>query len=89
MFWARAALQVQSLPERIMESVLLLVPPDQFEGAIERFGPAAKEYALYGTIAVMFLALAGIGLAAQRSIRGPWPLLAVGAGLWLAAMMVR
>src|SRR5205823_9204117 len=88
MFWARSALQIRTLPERIMESVLLLVPPDQFEGAIEKYGPAAKEYALYGTIVVMFLALVAIGFAAIRLVRSPVGLVTVGVGLWLAAMVV-
>src|SRR5579883_2916570 len=86
MFWARSALQIRTLPERIMESVLLLVPPDQFEGAIEKYGPAAKEYALYGTTAAMLLALIAIGLLAHRFVRRPAWLLAVGVGLWLVAM---
>src|SRR5205814_9699860 len=62
------------------------VHADQFEGAIEQFGPMAKGFALYGTTVVMFLALAGIALAAQRWIVRPGWLLAVGIGLWLAAM---
>src|SRR5690349_21793696 len=41
MLWARQLFQIRTLPERIMEAVLLLVPPAQFEGAIERYGPAA------------------------------------------------
>jgi len=87
MLWARAAFQVRTLPERIMETFLLVIPPDQFEGAIEKYGPAAKEYALYGVTAVMFLALAGIGIASLRIIRRPIWLLAVGIGLWLVAML--
>ncbi len=47
MFWARNALQVRSLPERIMEAMLLVIPPAQFEAAIERFGPAAKARGAY------------------------------------------
>ncbi|MBV9119348.1 MAG: molybdopterin-dependent oxidoreductase [Chloroflexi bacterium] len=88
MFWARSAYQVRTLPERLMESLLLLIPPDQFEGAIERYGPAAKEYALYGAIVVMFLALVAIGVAAFRGIRHPAWLLAVGIALWLVAMVI-
>src|SRR5713226_120379 len=88
MFGARAALQVRSLPERIMEASLLLVSPDQFESAVEKYGPAAKEYALIGTAVVMFAALVGVGLALQRFVRRPGWLLAAGVGLWLVTAVV-
>lgn len=88
MLWARQAFQIRTLPERIMESVLLLVPPAQFEGAIERYGPAAKDYALYGAEAGMVVALALIGAAAGLTLRRPaWPL-AMGTALYLLAMAV-
>src|SRR5579859_1202273 len=88
MFAARSALQVRTLPERIMEAVLLLVPPDQFEGAIEKYGPAAKEYALYGTTAVMAIALVVIALLALRFMSRPGGLLLLGVALWLVAMLI-
>src|SRR5438034_1010461 len=88
MLAARAALQVRSLPERIMEASLLLVSPDQFESAVEKYGPAAKEYALIGTAVVMFVALAAIGLALQRFVRHPGWLLTAGVGLWLLTALV-
>jgi DMSO/TMAO reductase YedYZ molybdopterin-dependent catalytic subunit len=88
MYWARAALQVRTLPERIEETALLAVPPDQFEATIEKYGPMAKELALYATTAIMFLALVGIALAAQRWIRRPGGLLLLGLALWLLAMAV-
>src|SRR6476660_4708781 len=88
MFWARAALQVRTLPERIMEAALLLVPPDQFESAVQRFGPQAKEYALYVATLAMFAGLLAIGLAAFLLLRRPVWLLTVGVGLWLVAMVV-
>ncbi|HEY8744684.1 MAG TPA: hypothetical protein VIU62_16435, partial [Chloroflexota bacterium] len=55
MFWARQALQIRTLPERVMEAVLRLVPPAQFEASIDRFGPAGKDYALYVTTAGVFV----------------------------------
>ncbi|MBV8085436.1 MAG: hypothetical protein JO247_11540, partial [Chloroflexi bacterium] len=61
MYWARAAFQLRTLPERLMETFLLVIPPDQFEAAIERFGPMAKDFALIGTYVVMALVLAVIG----------------------------
>ncbi|MDE3075766.1 MAG: molybdopterin-dependent oxidoreductase [Chloroflexota bacterium] len=83
MAWARAALQVRTLPERVMDALLLLIPPAQFEVAIERFGPAAKEYALDGTTIAMVALLGLIGWAALRWLRRPAAFLALGLGLWL------
>src|SRR5207237_816456 len=83
-----AAFQVRTLPERIMEAVLVLVPPDQFESAVQKYGPAAKEYALYGTTAAMALGLVGVGWLAFRSIRRSGWLLALGPALWLATMLI-
>ena len=42
----RATLQVRTVPERLMEWLLLLVPLDLFEAGLRRFGFAAKQYAL-------------------------------------------
>jgi hypothetical protein len=43
MFWARAAFQIRTLPERIMEWLLLFVPLEAFEKGLQQFGPHAKE----------------------------------------------
>jgi len=88
MVWARAALQVRTLPERLMETFLLVIPPDQFEAAIEKYGPMAKEFALIGTNLAMFVVLFAIGMLAVRFARHPAGLLAVGIGLWLLAVAV-
>lgn len=87
MFWARNALQVRSLPERIMEAMLLVIPPAQFEAAIERFGPAAKDYALLGTEVGMFVALIIVAFLALTFIACPLWLLALGPALWLVTMV--
>src|SRR5919197_1361376 len=88
MAFLRSVLQVRTIPERVMEWVLLFIPPDVFESGIRRFGFDAKRYALYGAIAGMVLLLTALGaLALQRR----WPsraLLAVGLGLWLFTMMI-
>src|SRR5678816_2546798 len=53
MLLLRSTLQVRSAPERIMEWLLLFIPLDVFESALQRFGFSAKRYALYFGIAVM------------------------------------
>jgi DMSO/TMAO reductase YedYZ molybdopterin-dependent catalytic subunit len=85
MGWARSALQIRTLPERIMETSLLVIPPDQFEAAIEKYGPMAKDFALIGTDIIMFLVLFAIGLFAARRLR-PGGLLVLGLALWLVAV---
>ena len=61
----RSTLQVRTVPERVLEWMLLFVPLDVFEAGLRRFGFDAKRYALYGTI---------LG-ALRGSWRrwGPWP----------------
>lgn len=88
MQWARAAFQIRTLPERIMEWLLLFVPLDVFEKGIQQFGPQAKEYALSGGYVVMSLVLAGLGLLAVRWAWSGWVLLILGLALFLFAMAV-
>ena len=84
----RWTLQVRTVPERVLEWVLLFVPPDVFEAAIQRFGFDAKRYALYGAIAGMLTLLAGLGTCALRQRWSGRVLLALGLGLWLFTMLV-
>ena len=84
MFWARSAFQVRTLPERLMEWLLLFVPLDAFAQGIQDFGPQAKVFALYGGIVVMSVALFGLGLLA---LRRRWPGTAI-LGLALALFVV-
>ena len=79
---ARALGQVRTLPERLLEWMLLFVPVDVFEAGIRRFGFDAKRYALYLVVLVMLAALAGLGAAALRRGSSPQQLLGVGLGLW-------
>ncbi|MAG36549.1 MAG: hypothetical protein CL878_09950 [Dehalococcoidia bacterium] len=86
MFWARDAYQVRILPERLMEWLLLFVPLDAFAQGIQDFGPRAKVFALYGSIAGMSAALFGLGLVAPRF---RWPgtgILGLGLALFIVAM---
>jgi DMSO/TMAO reductase YedYZ molybdopterin-dependent catalytic subunit len=88
MVMLRSALQVRSVPERLMEWMLLFVPLDLFEAGLQRFGFAAKRYALYGATAVMIAALAALGALALRRRWSGLHLLALGLGLWLFVMVI-
>ena len=84
----RAAWQVRSLPERVMESLLVLVPLDLFEQGLQRFGANAKDLALVGTVVGMAVLLIAVGsVAVSRRLSG-WQLLVVGLALWLFTMLV-
>jgi DMSO/TMAO reductase YedYZ molybdopterin-dependent catalytic subunit len=78
--------QIRSLPERVMEWLLLFVPLDVFERGLQRFGASAKEFALLGTLLGMALVLLGLATWAVRAGWSSWRLLALGLGLWLVAM---
>ena len=84
----RAAWQVRSLPERVMESLLVLVPLDLFEQGLQRFGANAKDLALLGTVVGMVALLIIVGSFAVRRGMSGWQMLAVGLGLWLFAMVM-
>lgn len=79
---------VRSVPERVMEWLLLFVPPQVFEAFLQRFGFDAKGY---GLDAAVLLMLAGCAALGYYVLRRGWPLLAialVGPGLWLVIMLV-
>jgi len=80
--------QIRTLPERVMEWLLLFVPLDLFEHGLQQLGANAKEVALTGTVVGMAALLLGIGTLALRGNWTSWRLLALGAGMWLVAMAV-
>jgi DMSO/TMAO reductase YedYZ molybdopterin-dependent catalytic subunit len=84
----RWTLVVRTIPERVIEWLLLFVPPDQFEAALQRFGFDAKRYALYAAIAGTLLLLAALGAFALRRRWPTWAILGLGLGLWLFTMVV-
>jgi DMSO/TMAO reductase YedYZ molybdopterin-dependent catalytic subunit len=84
----RSLWQVRSLPERVMEWLLLFVPLDLFETGLAQFGANAKELALTLSVVGMAILLASLGaLLIVRGWQG-WRLLTVGLGLWLLTMLV-
>src|SRR5690242_1105128 len=87
-FAIRSAWQVRTLPERVMEWLLLFVPLDLFEGALRQFGASAKDLALIGTFAGMGIVLLFAGSVALRKSASGWLMLLLGLGLWLFAMLV-
>src|SRR5579859_6712398 len=85
----RNAWQVRSLPERMMETLLLLVPLDLFERGLQQFGGNAKDIALVGT----YLGMAAVLLLAgwwtvRRFPANAWLCVALGGVFWLATMLV-
>lgn len=88
MFWLRFAYQIRTLPERVMEWVLLFVSPKTLEEGITRFGADAKVYALYVAVAGMAVILIAIGVTLLRYASSTWALAAAGPLLYLVAMGV-
>src|SRR5438128_6727201 len=88
MLLLRSTLQVRSAPERLLEWMLLFVPLDAFEAALQRFGFNAKRYALYLGILVTLGLLAWLGTVALRRRWSLPVLLGIGLGLWLFTMLV-
>src|SRR5207248_8542103 len=84
----RDAWQIRTLPERVMEWLLLFVPLDLFERGLGAFGANAKEIALIGTAVGMTLLLIGVGAWTLRAGWTSWQLLALGLGMWLQVMLV-
>ncbi|MBV9582777.1 MAG: molybdopterin-dependent oxidoreductase [Chloroflexi bacterium] len=83
----RSAWQVRTLPERVMETLLVFVPLDLFERGLQQFGASAKDIALVGAYVGMAGLLVVVGWFAVRTVDG-WLVLGVGCVLWLVAMVV-
>ena len=84
----RQTWQIRTLPERVMEWLLLFVPLDLFERGLAQFGSDAKEVALTGTMFGMAAVLCLLGIAVLRAGWSGWRLLALGLALWLITMVV-
>src|SRR5438067_1458086 len=88
MAFLRSTLQIRSVPERVIEWVLLFVPIDAFAGGIQRFGFDAKRYALWAAIVAMMSVLAIIGAFALHRSWTTGRILGLGIVLWLFVMVV-
>jgi DMSO/TMAO reductase YedYZ molybdopterin-dependent catalytic subunit len=84
----REVWQIRSLPERVMEWLLLFVPLGAFEYALQQFGANAKELALVGTVTGMATLLIVVGTLSVRAAWSAWRLLGLGLALWLLSMLV-
>ena len=80
--------QIRGLPERVMEWLLLFVPLDVFERALQQFGPSAKEIALYGSVLGMAGTLLVLAVLTLHAGWSSWRLLGLGLLLWLVSMAV-
>jgi len=85
-FLLRQAWQIRTLPERVMEWMLLFIPLDLFEKGLQQLGSQAKDLALIGTVVGMAATLLVIGALALRRLTSGWALLGLGCLLWLVAM---
>lgn len=84
----RGLWQVRTLPERVMEWLLLFIPLDVFEHLLAVLGTDAKGYALIGITIGMSVVLVGIGAMVARSRMHRYVVLALGPALWLIAMLI-
>ena len=84
----RWTLQVRTVPERLLESVLLLIPPGVFESALLRFSFDAKRYALDLAVVLTLAFLALLGCVALAKHWSTGALLGLGVWVWLVAMLV-
>ena len=84
----RSTAGVRTIPERVMEWLLLFLPAGVFEAMLRQFGFDAKRYGLDAAVLAMLALFAGVGYAVLR--RG-WPAGAIallGPGVWLLIMLV-
>lgn len=87
MLLLRTSLQVRSVPERLVEWLLLFVPPTLFEAILQHLGFDAKRYALYLAILVILGVFAWLGYIALRAQWSPRRLGLLGAAVWLTVML--
>ena len=87
MLLLRSTIEVRSIPERLMEWLLLFIPPSVFEALLRQFGFDAKRYGLDAAIVVILGALAWLGYETlHRGWSASW-LLGLGLGVWLVIML--
>src|SRR5215831_5705436 len=84
----RWTLQVRSVPERLVEWLLLFVPPSLFEAVLQWLGFDAKRYALYLAVVVSFGLFAWLGWVVLRRKWAPAVIGLIGVGVWLGVMLI-
>lgn len=87
MLLLRSTASVRTIPERLLEWLLLFVPPGVFESMLQQFGFDAKRYGLDAAVAAMLAAFAWLG---YQVLRRGWPVPAIallGPGVWLVIML--
>jgi DMSO/TMAO reductase YedYZ molybdopterin-dependent catalytic subunit len=88
MLLLRSTAGVRSVPERLLEWLLLFVPPGVFEATLRQFGFDAKGYGLDTAILALLALFAWLG---HGVLRRRWPIAAIallGPGVWLVVMLV-
>jgi DMSO/TMAO reductase YedYZ molybdopterin-dependent catalytic subunit len=70
MYWLRAAFQVRTLPERLLEWILLFVPLSVSERGLQRFGAEAKVLAVYTCDAIGTARWTGVRLSDLLTLTG-------------------
>ena len=88
MLLLRSTLGVRSIPERLMEWLLLFVPPGLFEAMLQQFGFDAKRYGLDAAVILILALLAWLGYAALHRGWSSLILASLGPLVWLAVMLV-
>jgi len=88
MLLLRSTVGVRSIPERLMEWLLLFLPPGAFESMLQQFGFDAKRYGLNAAVVVMLGALAWVGYQALHRGWGVPVLAGLGLAMWLVVMLV-
>jgi DMSO/TMAO reductase YedYZ molybdopterin-dependent catalytic subunit len=84
----RSTAGVRTLPERVMEWLLLFLPAGLFEAMLRQFGFDAKRYGLDAAVLAMLALFAGLG---YHVLRRGWPagvIALLGPGVWLLIMLV-
>jgi DMSO/TMAO reductase YedYZ molybdopterin-dependent catalytic subunit len=84
----RAYLHVRTVPERLMEWLLLFVPLDLFEAVLQRWGFSAKLYAFAASTVLIFVLLSLLGAFLLRERARIRVICAAGLWLWLFTMVV-
>jgi DMSO/TMAO reductase YedYZ molybdopterin-dependent catalytic subunit len=88
MGFLRATLQVRSIPERLIEWLLLFIPIDVMASGIQRFGFDAKRYALWAGVLSVLVVLTALGAFALHQGWTARRIFGLGIGLWLFTMVV-